>query len=65
MLTLCVCCSADMKSTSSKLSMNLNYVSDPAGSKQLDGAYGMDDGGNTKLVLERYQLSTDENTPKL
>jgi hypothetical protein len=45
--------------------MNINYVSDPPGSNQLDGVYKIKDGGNTNLVLDSYQLATDENTGKL
>ncbi|KAF7562613.1 hypothetical protein G7046_g1528 [Stylonectria norvegica] len=59
---------ADISTEKSNLSMSLNYVSDPAGSKQLDGVYGADptEGKeNTRFVLVRYQLVTDESTSKL
>ncbi|KAK7419771.1 hypothetical protein QQX98_003143 [Neonectria punicea] len=53
---------AAMNSPPSKLGLNVNYVSDPAGSKQFDAAYGDEE---MKFVIERYQLVTDESTPKL
>lgn len=43
----------------------VNYVSDPPGSKQFDGVYDMEGDEQTKLVLDRYQLVTEERTPKL
>jgi hypothetical protein len=52
-----------MSSPPSKLGMNINYVSDPAGSKQLDGVYTT--GERAKLVLDQYQLVTDDSTTKL
>ncbi|KAK7430465.1 hypothetical protein QQZ08_002984 [Neonectria magnoliae] len=54
---------AAMNSPPSKLGLNVNYVSDPAGSKQFDAAY--DDGEEMNFAIERYQLVTDESTPKL
>lgn len=51
-----------MNSPPSKLGLSVNYVSDPAGSKQFDAGY---DGEEMKLVLDHYQLVTDESTPKL
>ncbi|KPM38709.1 hypothetical protein AK830_g7852 [Neonectria ditissima] len=53
---------ASMNSPPSKLGLNVNYVSDPAGTKQFDAAY---EGEGLKLVLDHYQLVTDESTPKL
>ncbi|KAH8664870.1 hypothetical protein BGZ61DRAFT_593233, partial [Ilyonectria robusta] len=56
---------ADINRTSSNMRLYVNYVSDPPGSKQFDGVYDMEGDGQTKLVLDRYQLVTEERTPKL
>lgn len=56
---------ADINRTSSNMRLYVNYISDPPGSKQFDGVYDMEGDENTKLVLDRYQLVTEERTPKL
>lgn len=56
---------ADISRTSSNMRLYVNYVSDPPGSKQFDGVYDVEGDGQTKLVLDRYQLVTEERTPKL
>ncbi|KAF7554722.1 hypothetical protein G7Z17_g2687 [Cylindrodendrum hubeiense] len=56
---------SDMNRPPSEMKLYLNYVSDPAGSKQFKGVYEIEDNKQTRLTLERYQLVTEERTPKL
>lgn len=56
---------ADINRKSSNVRLYVNYVSDPPGSKQFDGVYDIEGDEQTKLVLDHYQLVTEERTPKL
>ncbi|KAK5990015.1 hypothetical protein PT974_08278 [Cladobotryum mycophilum] len=56
---------AEVNAPPSKTNLNLNYVSDPAGSAQLDGVYAFENDAQSKLVLDHYQLITDDSTSKL
>ncbi|KAG9252531.1 uncharacterized protein F5Z01DRAFT_638401 [Emericellopsis atlantica] len=53
---------AGVNKSSPKLDMSVNYVSDPPGDNQFDGVYQDE---QSRFKLARYQLVTDESTPRL